>query len=539
MTRTRFILFCLLTAHAAVAQPPDTLRRIDQLFSNLNNATAGASVLVARGEKVLYHKAFGLADLERNIPNTTETIFEGGSLSKQFTATALLLLVADGKLSLDDDVRKYVPEIPDYGKPIRIQYLLNHTSGVKDWGSIGALAGWPRTTRIYTQEMAIDILSKQTSLNFTPNNEYSYSNGGYSLIVTIIERISGKSLADFTKERIFDPLGMKHTRWRNNFREIVPDRANAYGNFRGKISLIMPFEDIYGHGGILTTTGDLLIWNRQLKLRTIGGEKVYAMRIRQGTLNNKRVISYASGIDINTYHGTLEISHSGATAGYRAWLAYYPQKDLTVAILSNSASFNPVARGKEIADLYVGAYTPTAKRTRVAIPISREQQTRFEGVYRSLRGFDVQKISSEGSQLLIGGSAVQASHADTLFRENLTYTLTKPGRLMLDNEWDTTSFALMKPVPTKIDWTLYTGDYTSREADCIYRISVKDNKLWVRAVPPTPILPYALTPVFADGFVTDDQDLFEFKRDKSGKVTGLHVSTERALRIQFTRTPKK
>jgi CubicO group peptidase (beta-lactamase class C family) len=165
------IIFLLLTG-SAVAQI-DTTKVIDQLFAKYNNATPGASILIARGNTIIYNKAFGLADLEHNIPNTTETIFECGSVSKQFTATALLVLAREGKLSLDDDVRKYIPELPIYNAPITIQQLLNHTSGLKDWGSVGSLTGWPRTTRNYTNALALHIITKQKTLNFTPGTEYS------------------------------------------------------------------------------------------------------------------------------------------------------------------------------------------------------------------------------------------------------------------------------------------------------------------------------------------------------------------------------
>src|ERR1700741_1105127 len=188
----RQLLAALLTIilNPAFSQSADTLKRIDELFASWNNDTPGGAVMVTRGETVIYNKAFGLADLEHSTPNKTTTIFECGSVSKQFTATAALLLVKDGKLKHDDDVRKYIPELPVYDSPIRVQHLLNHTSGLKDWGSVGAISGWPRTTRVYTNELALQIICRQKSLNFTPGAEYSYSNANYTLLVYLVERIS-------------------------------------------------------------------------------------------------------------------------------------------------------------------------------------------------------------------------------------------------------------------------------------------------------------------------------------------------------------
>jgi CubicO group peptidase (beta-lactamase class C family) len=345
------ILLVCLGAQTACTQTTDTTSRIDKLFSSWNNSTPGGSILVARGDKILYHKAFGLANLEGNIPNTTSTIFEAGSVSKQFTAYSILLLESEGKLKLTDDVRKYVPELPVYEVPITIQHLLNHTSGLKDWGSVGSLSGWPRGSRDYTIPLALHIMCRQKTTNFKPGNEYSYSNSNYTMLTIIVERVSKQTLEDFTRDRLFKPLGMNNTRWRSNFRDIVPNRAQAYSQGDHGYELNMPFEHIYGHGGLLTTTSDLLKWNQLLEKH----DAIYNKRIEHGRLNNGKEIAYAAGIQHGDVNGVAEIQHSGATAGYRAWLAYYPKEKLTVALLSNDASFGPNDVGHEIAEIYFGA----------------------------------------------------------------------------------------------------------------------------------------------------------------------------------------
>jgi CubicO group peptidase (beta-lactamase class C family) len=353
MSKMRLTLVALLICFAwqtASAQSNDTTARIDKIFSSWNNATPGGSIIVARGITVLYHKAYGMADLERNVPNTTETIFEAGSVSKQFTAFSILLLEKEGKLSLKDDVRKYVPEVPVYESPITLQMLLNHTSGLKDWGSVGAISGWPRGTKVYTLDLALQIISRQKTTNFKPGAEYSYSNSNYSLLVAIVERVSKQSLEDFTEERIFEPLGMNNTRWRSNFREIIPGRAQAYSKSYDYYELQMPFENIYGHGGLLTTTGDLLKWNQLLEKH----DAIFHERIKRGKLNNGSEITYAAGIQHGKVSDNDEIGHSGATAGYRAWLAYYPAKKLTIALLSNDGRSAPVELGRQVAYVFLG-----------------------------------------------------------------------------------------------------------------------------------------------------------------------------------------
>lgn len=399
------VLFCLV-CQIAYAQTNDTTARIDKIFSSWNNATPGGSILVARGTNIIYHKAFGLADLERNVPNTTATVFEAGSVSKQFTAYSILLLENEGKLSVKDDVRKYIPELPVYEAPITIQHLLNHTSGLKDWGSVAALSGWPRTTKVYTLELALQIMTKQKTTNFKPGNEYSYSNSNYSLLVAIVERVSKQTLEDFTKDRLFEPLGMTNTRWRSNFRDIVPNRAQAYGNQDGKYQLLMPFENIYGHGGLLTTTEDLLKWNQLLEKH----DDIYSKRIEHGKLNNGEAITYAAGIQHGEVNSVAEISHSGATAGYRAWLAYYPVKKLTIVLLSNDGAAAPVGLGHAVSYIYLGGKAPSNQSESNQVTEEKavsKNFTAFVGEYYSDEAQCTVKIISKDNKLTWVNTALE------------------------------------------------------------------------------------------------------------------------------------
>ena len=348
------LLIIVLSGSTVWSQSNDTVNRIDQIFARFHNDMPGVAVAIAINGKSFYNKAFGLSNLEFPLPNTSETIFECGSVSKQFTAAAILLLVQEGKLSLNDDVRKYVPELPQYDSTITIQHLLNHTSGLKDWGALYSLTGWPRTTRAYTQQLSFDIVFRQKSLNFSPGSKYSYSNSNYVMLTLITERVSGKTLAEFTTEKFFKPLGMTKTQWRDNFREVVQGRAVAYSLRDGVFSLDMPFEDVHGPGGLLTTTADLLKWNILLDTNEIFSTQIAQQRVTPGLLNDGSSSGYAAGLMIGEWNGYNEISHSGSTAGYRAWLAWYPSKKLSVAILSNYAAFNPTAAGRAIASVFLG-----------------------------------------------------------------------------------------------------------------------------------------------------------------------------------------
>src|SRR5688572_13129345 len=206
----------------------DTTALLDKLLSRYSAEAPGAQLAVSRGGRIIYSFAKGLAELENKVPLTKETLIEAGSVSKQFTAACILLLEQQGKLLLSDDVRKYVPEIPDYKHVITLHHLLHHTSGLKDWGAIAELSGWPRTTKSYTNEDALHFISLQKTLNNIPGDEYIYSNSNYNLLAIIVQRVSGSSLAEFSAKNISIPAGLTHTSWRDNYRRIVPNRAVAY-----------------------------------------------------------------------------------------------------------------------------------------------------------------------------------------------------------------------------------------------------------------------------------------------------------------------
>jgi CubicO group peptidase (beta-lactamase class C family) len=340
--RLAFLASLMLAAAPAAAplaaQQPDVGALADRVFKAYTPSVPGCVVGVAREGKVLLERAYGAADLETGTPLTAGSILEAGSVSKQFTASAVTLLALEGRLRFDDDIRAYFPELPMYERPITVRMLLDHTSGLRDWGSLMGIAGWPRGSRVYTHPHVLEIIARQRALNYPPGDQYSYTNSGYNLLAMLVERVSGQPFPAFTKARLFDPLGMTHTSWRDDFSRVVPGRAQAYQPSAAGFKLDMPFEDIFGNGGLLTTVGDLLKWNDALTRRTLGAALVDSLQ-RQGVLTAGEHITYAAGLVVDTYRGTPRIGHSGSTAGYRAYLARYPaQRDLSVAVLCNTAA---------------------------------------------------------------------------------------------------------------------------------------------------------------------------------------------------------
>jgi CubicO group peptidase (beta-lactamase class C family) len=309
----------------------------------------GCAVAASQAGKKVLDRAYGMADLEHGVPNTPGTVFEAGSASKQFTAAAILLLAEEGKLALTDDIRKYLPEIRDYGSPIAIDHLLHHTNGMRDWRFVRAVGGQMIGYHVSSNADALDTATRQRALNHAPGAEYAYTNTGYNLAAVIVERVSGKTLAQYSKEKIFDPLGMGSTQWRDDFRRIVKNRAVAYSASGGGFKWDMPFENAYGAGGLLTTTGDLLLWNQALDDSRLG-PRVTARLQEQGSLTSGAKTSYARGLFIQSYRGTREVSHGGVTLGYVAFLARFPEHQVSVAVLCNRSSANPSEIAHHIAD---------------------------------------------------------------------------------------------------------------------------------------------------------------------------------------------
>lgn len=373
-------------AHQVVR--PD-MGSIGAVFAKWTTETPGCAVGASSDGRVILNTAYGMADLEHNVPNTADTIFEAGSVSKQFTAAAVLLLAREGKLSLDDQVRKYIPELPDYGSPLTIRHMLMHMSGLRDWGSVESIAGWPRGTRVYTHAHVLDIVSRQKALNFTPGAQYSYSNTGYNLAAIIVTRVSGAPFAEFSKQRIFAPLGMTHTSWRDDFRRVVKNRAIAYEQTGQTFVQDMPFENIHGNGGLLTTVGDLLKWNENFVAPKVGDAGFVKTQETPGAFNDGKMGTYALGLVVDTYRGQREIGHSGSTAGYRAHLVRYPEKKLSVAVLCNVSTGTATVYAHAVADLLMpGAFTvapaaaPAAPARAILRPTPAELKP-LEGVYVS------------------------------------------------------------------------------------------------------------------------------------------------------------
>jgi CubicO group peptidase (beta-lactamase class C family) len=522
MTIRRTFLVVAMIAACRVAtsadREGDRTAKIDALFSQFSASTPGCAVGVAENGAPVVQKGYGSADLEHDVPIGPETIFEAGSVSKQFTAAAMLLLVRDGKLSLDDPVRKYIPELPVYPpSPSRptIRHMLNHTSGLRDWGSVAAIAGWPRTTRVHTHAHVLEIVSQQRSLNFAPGERFSYSNTGFNLAAIIVSRVSGVPFTEFTRERIFKPLGMSHTSWRDDYTRVVKGRAIAYDKPQrdGSFHTDMPFENVYGNGGLLTTVGDLLKWNQNFMKPVVGDAAFVAEEQRSGTFNDGRPIGYGLGLYIGTHRGLPEVYHSGSTAGYRAFLTRFPEQQVSVAVLCN-VDTNATTLAHGVADVVLGGRL----RDDPAIPPPPARELYDgAGLYRSE----------------LTGATTTLGRDRMMLRERRWWLDGKGTATATDRFGTVEKFVRVVPAhPNAQALAAFAGSYSSDEAGASFVATVEGQRLVLKQRPSTSIL---LAPLYADAFDAASLGTVIFHRAKDGHVTGFSVVQERVWDMPFVR----
>jgi CubicO group peptidase (beta-lactamase class C family) len=503
---------------------------VDKVFARWSDATPGCAVGVSEGGKQTFAKAYGMANLEYDIRNTPETIFEAGSVSKQFTAAAVLLLAREGKLALDDPIRQYIPEVPDFGAPLTIRHMLNHTSGLRDWGSVAGIAGWPRTTRAYTHGHVLDIISRQKSLNFPSGTRYSYSNSGYNLAAMLVERVSGMPFARFTDERIFKPLKMTRTSWRDDYRRVVKGRATAYSDSGGQYQTLMPFENVHGNGGLLTTVGDLLIWNHNFSSHVVGDAAFVREMEAPGRFNDGRTHGYALGLMVGSRYGLPEVAHSGSTAGYTAHVTRFPEQQLSVAVLCNASSGGATQAANAVAALYLGAKArPQAVASTYAL--RAEEAAKVTGLYRStLSGEAANIVRTElgvrierGTQFVpISATRFGAENGDVLeFRGD--------GARLTDRHGSVEEFERTAAwSPTAEELAALAGTYVSDEAELTLAAAIENGGLVLKRRPDTTI---RLTPLYKDAFSGSIGTVI-FRR---GDTPELSVVQDRVWDLRFRR----
>ncbi len=392
LTAICFLLSSVVAGHAATSDEKSAAA-VDEVFSDLTKpGSPGCALAVYRDGKIIYAKGYGLANIEENVAITPQSVFDIGSTSKQFTAASILLLEKQGKLSIKDDVRKFIPELPNYGQKITILQLLNHTSGLRDYLTLFELAGI-NIDSVTTDGDALALITRQKALNFAPGTDWLYSNSGFFLLSVIVQRASGKTLREFASDNIFAPLEMTHTQYRDNHAALIANRAMAYDEQENKsgYKLNVSYFEQTGDGAVHTSVEDLQKWDDNFYSPRVGGKEFLAEIQERGKLNNGNVLEYAKGLFVQDYRGLHTVSHGGSWGGYRAELLRFPEQHFSVACLCNIGDAGPSRRARQVADIYLGSLMKprenksqeSENKEKSEVTIGADQLRNYSGEYWS------------------------------------------------------------------------------------------------------------------------------------------------------------
>lgn len=437
-----FVVASGVLPRGLAAQGDDRSAKVDALFARYTSGTPGCAVGVAHNGKLVHRKGYGSANLDHGIPLSTNSVFYIASVSKQFTAAVTIFLADDGLISLDDDIRKYIPELPDYGTTITIRQLVHHTSGLRDYLRLMNLAGM-RTADVHSEDEILRLIANQRELNFTPGTEYLYSNSGYLLISVLTRRVTGKSLREYAEEKIFGPLGMKNTHFHDDRTMIVPGRATSYSARRDGSYAIADwfnFEQV-GSGGLHSTVEDLFLWDQNFYQNRLSAKDLIPMLHSRGVLANGDTLDYAFGLRISEYRGLRTVSHGGSSMGFRTHLLRFPDEHFSAIVLCNVGNANPGRLAEQIADIYLAdrlgpptrvAASGSRRTAAQPVKLTAAQLGEFTGQYHSPELNVDYTFSLEGDALVLTRPAAQPAKLtpvgkDTFRAGTLTFSFTRDG----------------------------------------------------------------------------------------------------------------
>jgi len=570
-------LACLLVLSAvgpARAQTPPggppPIAQVDKIFAQWDKPNSpGCSLAVIRNGSIVYARGYGMADLDHNIRIETGTVFHAASLSKQFTAMAIMLLVKQGRLSLDDDVRSHLIELPDLGVRVTVGHLLRHISGLRDQWDLVTMAGWRLSDDVVTRDDVLRLVSRMKALNFRPGDQHLYSNTGFTLAAAIVERVSGLSLREFAQANIFQPLGMARTVFRETHGLVVQHHAYGYRvGADGRFEVRMPNYDLVGPTNLLTTVEDLARWDRNFDDKMVGGDLVLGQMQAPGTLNNGRPVPYGLGLMLSEYRGRRVIEHDGRDAGYRSHLIRFPDQRFAVACLCNLALPDDSLPGtlvRRVADIFLAdqlAPAPPPPPLADAVLLTEQASAARAGVYWSAPANALAKVSAEepllgfcvirgvtpdcGRLVPQGGDRFAWIKGPKIGGEVQFETSAGgvPARLTVSREGEQAMVfdAMPQATATPADLKEYAGRYYSEEIDTAYNVRLPKEGLSL-VIERQKYRDTPLEPAFRDGFTASGLSVVlpfvtvRFTRDAQRRVTGFLIDGDRIRSFRFVRDP--
>lgn len=515
--------------------------KVDQVCAGWTDFNPGGVVGIIKDGKMIFSKAYGMASLEYEVPNTLETKFNIASVSKQVTAYAIVMLQEQGKLSIDDDIRKYLPEVPEFDKTITIRHLLTHTSGLRNFQNMLSMAGW-REGDPMTNDDLLRFVSRQKELNFPVGEEYLYCNTGFVLATFIVERVTGKDFKDWTNENIFDPLGMYNTDYREDMTKVHKETATSY-NQENSITFSSPLEfyNYMGNGNVYTTIGDMAKWVTHLG----SGDRNIEELTTRGILNNGDTLTYALGIGVGEYRGHRRWSHGGSIGGYRSNLQYYPDEKLGIVVISNFNRGNPGGKGIDLAKFLLDIQDETVTEPRTekypALTDKIDQDItifkKYEGAYY-IEGVVLDVYSRDGMRYMYAKGETPEFRvmvaSDTSYFNPMggisVYFIENGNRIVVNRNGSILYGEKLQVYPSS--FKQYTGTYYSPELDTEYTISIQDNKLICHHQRHGTFNLYPLDDNRIKGAIFPFSDI-KVVRWLNGDVKGLRVSNGRVRDLWF------
>jgi len=536
-----------------ISKPEALPARVDALFAQWAKPDSpGAAVAVVRGGEIACKGGYGMANLEYNVPIEPATVFHVASISKQFTAFCVALLAHEGRISLDDDIRQYIPEVPAFGPTITVRHLIHHTSGLRDQWELLILGGW-RMDDVITRDQIMKMVRRQSELNFEPGAEHLYCNTGYTLLAEVVEVVSGQSFPGFAQERIFKPLAMNNTHFHHDHEMIVKNRAYSYGPDKGVLKKKVLSYSTVGASSLFTTVEDLSRWVANFDSKRVGGPEVLALMGQGFTLTDGTVLDYTFGLKAGQYRGLETISHSGADAGFRSHLVMFPEEDLAVIVLSNLSTCKPAALAISVADLYLADSPGLADSDQApASPVAGDDPEPplragdILGTYllMDMIGVTIAKNSEDEIVMkapLIGQRQLTAprdgSYRISGLDQELILHHNEEGKVTVSlslNGYEVQGEKVETCQVSPETLAALEGDYYSPELDTTYRLRRRDGQIVVehRKIPDIPLIPIA-----DDDFATSDFTLgrFRFEWEEDGGVTGFRLTRGRVRNLRFYR----
>jgi len=517
--------------------------KIDQIFSRFDTASSpGCALAVIQHGKVIYKQGYGLANLEYDIPITTRTIFDIASVSKQFAGLAISTLIEEGKISLDDDIHTYISEVPDFGHIITINNLIHHTSGLRDWPSTLHVAGW-RWDETFSFADIIRMVKQQKDLDFIPGERYSYSNTGYNLLAKTVEKVSGISFKQWTRDHIFQPLQMNSSFFLDDPALVIKGLAYSYAPADNGYTKVSSALTALGSSSLFTSVDNLILWVNHFNAQIKAQDPVYLRMLNDGLLNNKDSVHYGYGLGLSTRGKYQVISHTGGWAGYRTIITNYPEEELSIIILSNRGDFNPNAYANRVAALFLQPmesekFEVDTIQKLPTIDLDTTLARKYTGMYKLGEGWYVTLSLDQGHMM------TQANGEDNFPmtpKSDQDFWIDAYGASMkflpnLSGVVDTLIYKniraprILSLLITLDQLKTYTGTYYSEELSTAYRIDMDEQKLWLHhfRLGDIELIPDPVTP----GLFSSDLGRIEFDKVKD-KIIGLRLSGGRIRNIRF------